>query len=225
MSIVHTFFGESLIPTCVPLSNITEACRCNAAQEIVSERPTSLPKSLQNLSYASQYDIIFSQTIDAKKPVPKPNRSANALEPDAKEVPFTTNIWATEKSAAVPRPKNTTDKIYIGFMAAMHILCLAVPMTFSWTNVALFGVTYFITGCLGITLSYHRQLSHKSFVTPKWLEYVLAYCGALAVQGDPKEWVSTHRYGHHASVYKFSIKTSWVDIWRVPFALAGFEQN
>lgn len=36
--------------------------------------------------------------------------------------------------------------------------------------------------CLGITLSFHRQLSHKSFQTPKWLEYALAYCGVLAVQ-------------------------------------------
>ena len=48
-------------------------------------------------------------------------------------------------------------------------------------------------GCLGITLSFHRQLSHRSFATPKWLEYALAYCGVLAVQGDPIEWVSSHR--------------------------------
>lgn len=51
-------------------------------------------------------------------------------------------------------------------------------------------------GCLGITLSFHRQLSHRSFQTPKWLEYALAYCGVLAVQGDPIEWVSSHRYHH-----------------------------
>ena len=51
-------------------------------------------------------------------------------------------------------------------------------------------------GCLGITLSFHRQLSHRSFATPKWLEYALAYCGVLAVQGDPTEWVSSHRYHH-----------------------------
>ena len=51
-------------------------------------------------------------------------------------------------------------------------------------------------GCLGITLSFHRQLSHRSFSTPKWLEYALAYCGVLAVQGDPIEWVSSHRFHH-----------------------------
>lgn len=62
--------------------------------------------------------------------------------------------------------------------------------------VGLFFVSYFITGCLGITLSYHRQLSHRSFSTPKWLEYALAYCGVLAIQGEPMEWVSSHRYHH-----------------------------
>lgn len=35
---------------------------------------------------------------------------------------------------------------------------------------------------MGITLSFHRQISHRSFSTPKWLEYALAYCGVLAVQ-------------------------------------------
>ncbi len=40
------------------------------------------------------------------------------------------------------------------------------------------------------------MLSHKSFTCPKWLEYTLAYCGVLAAQGDPIEWVSGHRYHH-----------------------------
>jgi stearoyl-CoA desaturase (delta-9 desaturase) len=41
-----------------------------------------------------------------------------------------------------------------------------------------------------------RQLAHRSFQTPKWLEYALSYCGVLAVEGDPIEWVSAHRYHH-----------------------------
>lgn len=125
--------------------------------------------------------------------LPKPDRVRQQFYDGVRRVPFTRSIFAKEKSTEVTRPKNLTDKVYIGFIAAMHALCLAMPFTFSWNNLALFGVTYFITGCLGITLSFHRQLAHKSFRTPKWLEYVFAYCGALAVQGDPKEWVSTHR--------------------------------
>ena len=78
-----------------------------------------------------------------------------------------------------------TDYIYAAFMLVVHAGCLLAPMTFSWNAFACFLATYFITGCIGITFSYHRQLSHKSFATPKWLEYAAAYCGALAVQGDP----------------------------------------
>lgn len=89
-----------------------------------------------------------------------------------------------------------TDVIYGLFMLAMHALCLLAPATYSPTAVAWFFASYFVTGCLGITLSFHRQLSHRSFQTPKWLEYFFAYCGVLAVQGDPIEWASSHRFHH-----------------------------
>jgi stearoyl-CoA desaturase (delta-9 desaturase) len=48
---------------------------------------------------------------------------------------------------------------------------------------------------LGLCVSYHRQLSHKSFRCIKPLEYLLAYCGALAFEGDPVEWAKNHRWG------------------------------
>ncbi|OVA12994.1 hypothetical protein BVC80_8479g5 [Macleaya cordata] len=51
---------------------------------------------------------------------------------------------------------------------------------------------YLITGLFGITLSFHRNLSHRSFNLPKWLEYFFAYCGVQAMQGNPIDWVSTH---------------------------------
>lgn len=49
-------------------------------------------------------------------------------------------------------------------------------------NLGAMLIGWVITGMLGITLSYHRQLSHKAFTTPKWLEYALAYCGVMAMQ-------------------------------------------
>uniref|UniRef100_A0A7N0V8R2 Fatty acid desaturase domain-containing protein n=1 Tax=Kalanchoe fedtschenkoi TaxID=63787 RepID=A0A7N0V8R2_KALFE len=48
----------------------------------------------------------------------------------------------------------------------------------------------------GIALSYRRNLSHKSFNLPKWLEYTFACCGILACQGNQLDWVSSHRYHH-----------------------------
>jgi stearoyl-CoA desaturase (delta-9 desaturase) len=74
-------------------------------------------------------------------------------------------------------------------MLFMHAACLLAPFTFSWDAFAVFAGLYFITGCLGITLSFHRNLSHKSFKLPKPLEYLFAYCGIQALQGDPIEWV------------------------------------
>lgn len=33
----------------------------------------------------------------------------------------------------------------------------------------------------------------------QWLEYFLAYCGALAFEGDPIEWSKNHRWHHQNS--------------------------
>ncbi|XP_019153876.1 PREDICTED: palmitoyl-monogalactosyldiacylglycerol delta-7 desaturase, chloroplastic-like [Ipomoea nil] len=56
-----------------------------------------------------------------------------------------------------------------------HCLCLFAPFCFSWDA---FGVAFglYIVTALGISLSYHRNLSHRSFKLPKWLEYFFAYC-------------------------------------------------
>eukprot|EP00897_Mesotaenium_endlicherianum_P001119 jgi/Mesen1/11007/ME000098S10408 len=111
-------------------------------------------------------------------------------------------VWLSDVVTRKKRPyflnrKYTKKDIsYAAYMTLVHTLCLAAPFTFSWSAFGCFAGMYVLTGMLGITLSYHRQLSHKSFKTPKWLEYVFAYCGILAVQGDPIEWVSAHRYHH-----------------------------
>ena len=107
------------------------------------------------------------------------------VEPDAKPV-LLSDVAATQKrNRFLDRTWNGTDYVYIAFMTVMHGLCLLAPATFSWPMVGLFFASYFVTGCLGITLSFHRQLSHRAFATPKWLEYVFAYCGVLAVQVCP----------------------------------------
>ena len=46
------------------------------------------------------------------------------------------------------------------------------------------------------TRSYHRLLTHRSFKTSKAFEYFLAWMGAQGGQGEPIEWVSTHRHHH-----------------------------
>lgn len=60
--------------------------------------------------------------------------------------------------------------------------------TFSWKNALLAWVVYTIPGIFGITLCYHRMLTHRSFKCYKWFEYLCAWLGAQAGQGDPIEW-------------------------------------
>jgi stearoyl-CoA desaturase (delta-9 desaturase) len=147
------------------------------------------PADLTNLSYSQQYDELFKQQpLPIRQVVPKPSREAQAAEPGGKRVLLSDVVATPKVPLFTNRVYNERDRGYIGWMTFVHGLALLAPFTFSWANLGLFFVMYFITGCLGITLSYHRMLSHKSFTAPKWLEYALAYCGVLSVEGDPIEW-------------------------------------
>lgn len=73
------------------------------------------------------------------------------------------------------------------------------PMFFSWWCVLAVVVLWWITGGLGVTLGYHRLLTHRSFQTPKIVEYMLTLFGTLSWQGSPSRWVGTHRLHHAAS--------------------------
>jgi fatty-acid desaturase len=82
-------------------------------------------------------------------------------------------------------------------IVTFHLLAIWALFTFSWSNLIAALIVWWLAGSLGIGLGFHRQLTHRSFQTPKWLEYVFAVCGSLALQGSPKDWVATHRV-HHA---------------------------
>jgi stearoyl-CoA desaturase (delta-9 desaturase) len=85
----------------------------------------------------------------------------------------------------------------VGWMLLMHAGCLAAPFFFSWSGLAVAFVLYWMTGCLGITLCYHRYLAHRSFKLAKPIEFLCHVCGVFALQGSPSIWASTHRV-HHA---------------------------
>ena len=79
----------------------------------------------------------------------------------------------------------------------IHLGLIFAPMTFNWKAFWVFVTLQWITAGLGICLCFHRLLTHKSFATPKWVEYVLTFFGSLSLQGGPIKWVATHRV-HHA---------------------------
>jgi fatty-acid desaturase len=99
---------------------------------------------------------------------------------------------------AVARPGKRNWPTAIG-LAVIHLGALAafLPALFSWRSVAIAGIMWYITGGLGIVLSFHRILTHRSLKVPRLLEYFFALLGTLALQGGPIDWVATHRK-HHA---------------------------
>ncbi len=87
------------------------------------------------------------------------------------------------------------------YMATIHLIALLafLPSNFSWQAVGVTAILYWLTACIGITLGYHRLVSHRSFEVPKWLEYVLVFCGTLACEGGPISWIGLHRIHHKYS--------------------------
>lgn len=81
--------------------------------------------------------------------------------------------------------------------SVFHIVALSAPWFFSWPALGAAIAVHWLCGSIGICMSYHRLLTHRSFQVPKWLEYILATVGALALQGGPIFWVAGHRL-HHA---------------------------
>jgi stearoyl-CoA desaturase (delta-9 desaturase) len=65
-----------------------------------------------------------------------------------------------------------------------------------WTDLAILAFMYVITA-LGITVGYHRMLTHRAFDGPRGVRYALAGIGQMAVQGPVIDWVADHRK-HHA---------------------------
>jgi len=103
--------------------------------------------------------------------------------------------WSPEAGGRPWHSVTNIHKVRLGFVAAVHLGCLAAPFTFTWDALQVCLVLWFITS-FGLCCSFHRQLSHRAFECPKWLEYLFAYFACLAVEGGPIGWVRMHRYHH-----------------------------
>lgn len=115
-----------------------------------------------------------------------------------------------------------------------------IPM-FLYASIAEWAIAiaiYFIAGTLGITMTYHRLLSHRSWKCPAILEKFFVLLATITMSGSAIVWVSVHRMHHkhtdtekdpHSPLYKGFIKTQWgsmfiditkrniVDLLRQPF--------
>lgn len=91
----------------------------------------------------------------------------------------------------------TVHWIYVGTLITIHALALLafMPSLFWWPAVfaAILGIHVFGQG---ITIGYHRLLTHRSFKTPVWVERTFAILGICCMEDTPARWVAIHRIHH-----------------------------
>jgi stearoyl-CoA desaturase (delta-9 desaturase) len=88
--------------------------------------------------------------------------------------------------------------ITVGLYHAIAALAL-LPWLFSWTGVVLALLGLYVFGSLGINLGYHRMLTHRGLVCPKWLEHGFVILAVCSMQDTPARWVAVHRRHHEHS--------------------------
>jgi stearoyl-CoA desaturase (delta-9 desaturase) len=94
---------------------------------------------------------------------------------------------------------NKMNWVTVSAMAGFHVLAIAAFFFFTWPAFFVALVLHWMALTFGIGMGYHRLLTHRAYKVPRPLEYFLAICGTLTLEGGPIFWVGTHRIHHQHS--------------------------
>lgn len=86
--------------------------------------------------------------------------------------------------------------VLVIWLTVFHLGAVAALFFFSWTALAIAVALWVAAQNVGIAMCYHRLLTHRGYATSRWVEYAMAVCGTLAMQGGPIYWVAVHRLHH-----------------------------
>jgi stearoyl-CoA desaturase (delta-9 desaturase) len=101
-----------------------------------------------------------------------------------------------------PVENETRDRIITGAVTAIPFVALFVVgwqlwnEALHWSDIAVFLICYVLTG-FGVTIGFHRHLTHRAFKAKRWVRGTLAILGSAAIEGPVISWVADHRK-HHA---------------------------
>ena len=101
-----------------------------------------------------------------------------------------------------PVAHETRDRVITGTITVAPVVILVVCAVLAWghllhwSDLVVFAVLYGAT-TLGITVGFHRLLTHRSFATSPALRGLFAILGSVAIEGPVISWVADHRK-HHA---------------------------
>ena len=101
-----------------------------------------------------------------------------------------------------PVEREGLQRTITGLVTALPVLAVVAAALMAWnsflrpSDLIVFGILYGLTG-LGVTVGFHRLLTHRSFRTGPVVRGVLAVLGSAAIEGPVISWVADHRK-HHA---------------------------
>jgi stearoyl-CoA desaturase (delta-9 desaturase) len=104
--------------------------------------------------------------------------------------------------AVQPVANESLDRFLTGMITVVPILLLFVAgwqvwnEALHWRDLVIFAVLYTLTA-LGITVGFHRLLTHRAFKAGPGTRATLAILGSAAIEGPVTSWVADHRK-HHA---------------------------
>jgi len=101
-----------------------------------------------------------------------------------------------------PCENETRDRLITGAVTVLPVLCLLIVgwqvwgQWLGWNDIFVFLIMYVLTA-LGITVGFHRMLTHRAFKTTPLVRGTLTVLGSAAIEGPVISWVADHRK-HHA---------------------------
>ena len=81
----------------------------------------------------------------------------------------------------------------LGFVVGLVLAVRTDSVT--WIYVLLLFTGWLFTG-LGVTVGFHRLITHRSFETYPWVRAFWVVVGCMALQGSPLVWCAWHRRHH-----------------------------
>ena len=86
--------------------------------------------------------------------------------------------------------------VVVPLLATVFAMRLLWERAINWTDVILLLVMYSLVA-FGVTIGYHRMLTHRSFKPHPIVKLVLLILGSMSVEGAALVWAATH-IKHHA---------------------------
>lgn len=81
-------------------------------------------------------------------------------------------------------------------VATVYAICSLWNRAIHWTDLALLLGMYTLTA-LGVTVGFHRMLTHRSFRPHPVIKFIFLVLGSMALEGAAVQWAATH-VRHHA---------------------------